>query len=186
MLVFDILSFGETDDGVENNAIYRHLLEETDAGGVFEGTLEYAMLNQVNIGQAGTYDGIDTQSNELVMVIDDEYTGNDLQISYAGETAHVEVLTSGGTVSLDSDSYSTNGSVSVTLIDQDLNVANDEEESYTLNPNGTVRGENTAKLLVFEIDDRVWTGDCDAGLGPSGRLYARRVRGRAGHVHCQL
>ena len=51
VLVFDILSFGETDDGVENNAIYRHLLEETDAGGVFEGTLEYIMLNQVNIGR---------------------------------------------------------------------------------------------------------------------------------------
>ena len=64
MLILDILSFGETDDGVENNAVYRHLLEETDAGGVFEGTLEYIMLNQVNIGQADTYDGIDTQSNE--------------------------------------------------------------------------------------------------------------------------
>ena len=172
VLVFDILSFGAItdDDGditsVENNAIYRHLLEETDEGGVFEGTLEYTMLNQVNIGQADTYGGIDTQSNELVMVIDDEYTGNDLQISYAGETAHVEVLTSGGTVSLDADSYSTNGSVSVTLVDQDLNVDNDEEESYTLNQNGTVRGEDTAKLLVFEIDDKVWEScDEDSELG---------------------
>ena len=165
IIVFDILSFGQTDDGVANNAIYRHLLEETDAGGVFEGTLEYTMLNQVNIGQSGTYGGIDTQSNELVMIIDDEYTGNDLQISYAGETAHVEVLTSGGTVSLDSDSYSTNGSVSVTLIDQDLNVDNDEEESYTLNQNGTVRGENTAVLLVFEIDDKAWSGHCNEDLG---------------------
>ena len=171
-IVFDILSFGAItdDDGditsVENNAIYRHLLEETDEGGVFEGTLEYTMLNQVNIGQADTYGGIDTQSNELVMVIDDEYTGNDLQISYAGETAHVEVLTSGGTVSLDADSYSTNGSVSVTLVDQDLNVDNDEEESYTLNQNGTVRGEDTAKLLVFEIDDKVWEScDEDSELG---------------------
>ena len=170
-LVFDILSFGAItdDDGditsVENNAIYRHLLEETDEGGVFEGTLEYTMLNQVNIRQADTYE-VTTQSNELVMVIDDEYTGNDLQISYAGETAHVEVLTSGGTVSLDSDSYSTNGSVSITLIDQDLNVDNDEEESYTLNQDGTVRGENTAELLVFEIDDKVWEScDEDSELG---------------------
>ena len=192
IIVFDILSFGAItdDDGditsVENNAIYRHLLEETDEGGVFEGTLEYTMLNQVNIRQADTYE-VTTQSNELVMVIDDEYTGNDLQISYAGETAHVEVLTSGGTVSLDSDSYSTNGSVSITLIDQDLNVDNDEEESYTLNQNGTVRGENTAELLVFEIDDKVWEScDEDSELGPSGRLYTRRVRGRAGHVHRQL
>ena len=41
VLVFDILSFGEVTDedgdtSVENNAIYRHLVEETDAGGVFE------------------------------------------------------------------------------------------------------------------------------------------------------
>ena len=39
----DIFTFG---DGV-NNAIYRALLEETDsASGVFEGTVEYQMLNQ--------------------------------------------------------------------------------------------------------------------------------------------
>ena len=52
MLGFDILSFGDTDDGIANNAIYRHLLEETDDGGVFTGTLEYVMLNQVNVEQA--------------------------------------------------------------------------------------------------------------------------------------
>ena len=166
VIILDVLSFGETDDGVENNAIYRHLVTESDTGGVFEGTLEYVMLNQINIADDDTYAGIETQSDELVMIIDDEYTGNDLQISYAGETAHVEVLTSGGTVSLDADSYSTNGSVSVTLIDQDLNVADGDVESYTLNQDGTVfRADSAAKLLVFEIDDTVWDDRCDAGLG---------------------
>ena len=165
VLVFDILSFGEVTDAdgdtsVENNAIYRHLVEETDAGGVFEGTLEYVMLNQINIVDSTTYDSTETGSNELVLIIDDEYSGNDLQISYAGETAHVEVQTSGGTVSLDSDSYSTNGSVSVTLIDQDLNVDNDEVESYTLRQNGTVRGGPLgAVLLTFDVDDKLWV-DC--------------------------
>ena len=168
VIVFDILSFGEAtnEDGekyVENNAIYRHLVTEGDTGGVFEGTLEYVMLNQINIADDDTYAGIETQSDELVMVIDDEYTGNDLQISYAGETSHVEVLTSGGTVSLDADSYSTNGSVSVTLIDQDLNVADGDVESYTLNQDGTVfRADSAAKLLVFEIDDTVWDNRCGA------------------------
>ena len=172
VLVFDILSFGAVKDSdgditsVVNNAVYRHLVEETDTGGIFEGTLEYVMLNQINIADPDTYDGIETESNELVLVIDDEYSGNDLQISYDEETARVEVLTSGGTVSLDSDSYSTNGSVSITVIDQDLNVDNGSEESYTINRNGTVRGaydlSDAAKLLVFEIDDTVWDNRCGA------------------------
>ena len=161
VLILDILSFGETDDGVENNAVYRHLVTETDTGGVFEGTLEYVMLNQINIADPATYGSIVTQSDELVLIIDDEYSGNDLQISYDDETAHVEVLTSGGTVSLDSDSYSTNGSVSVTVIDQDLNVDNEDDEKYTLHANGTVAREiSEAKLLVFEIDDTVWDNRC--------------------------
>ena len=168
VIILDILSFGEAtdEDGdkyVENNAIYRHLVTEGDTGGVFEGTLEYVMLNQINIADDDTYDNIVTESDELVMIIDDEYSGNDLQISYSGETAHVEVLTSGGTVSLDADSYSTNGSVSVTLIDQDLNVADGDVESYTLNQDGSVfKADSTAKLLVFEIDDTVWDNRCGA------------------------
>ena len=172
VFVFDILSFGAVKDSdgditsVVNNAVYRHLVEETDTGGIFEGTLEYVMLNQINIADPATYGGIETESNELVLVIDDEYSGNDLQISYDEETARVEVLTSGGTVSLDSDSYSTNGSVSITVIDQDLNVDNGSEESYTINRNGTVRGaydlSDAAKLLVFEVDDTVWDNRCGA------------------------
>ena len=117
---------------MENNAIYRHELEETDAGGSFEGTIEYIMLNQINIADRATYD-IDTDGDELTIIIDDEYTGSDApQISYARETARVGVMTSGGTVSFDSDSYSTFGTVTVTLVDQDLNVDDSEAESYTI------------------------------------------------------
>ena len=169
VIAFDILSFGAIKNtkgetvSVENNAIYRHLVEETDAGGVFEGTLEYAMLNQVNIEDVNTYGGIETQDDELVLIIDDEYSGNDLQISYDDETAHVEISTSTGTVTLDSDRYSTNGSVSVTLTDQDLNVDNDEIERYTLNADGSVaRAASDAPLLVFEIDDTEWDNRCGA------------------------
>ena len=46
-IVFDILSFGGGGDDVANNAIYRHLLEETD-NGVFTGTIEYILLNQIS------------------------------------------------------------------------------------------------------------------------------------------
>ena len=166
IIILDILSFGETDDGVENNAIYRHELEETDAGGSFEGTIEYIMLNQINIADRATYD-IDTDGDELTIIIDDEYTGSDApQISYARETARVGVMTSGGTVSFDSDSYSTFGTVTVTLVDQDLNVDDSEAESYTIENDGSVRdADSTKPLLEFEISGIAWDDRCGKGLG---------------------
>ena len=166
VIILDILSFGETDDGVENNAIYRHELAETDAGGSFEGTIEYIMLNQINIADSATYD-IDTDGDELTIIIDDEYTGSDApQISYAGETARVGVMTSGGTVSFDSDSYSTFGTVTVTLVDQDLNVDDSEAESYTIENDGSVRdADSTKPLLEFEISGIAWDDRCGKGLG---------------------
>ena len=53
-IVADIFTFGENDNGdTENHAIYRALLEETDSGsGVFEGTVEYQMLNQRTVNDA--------------------------------------------------------------------------------------------------------------------------------------
>ena len=178
VLIYDILTFGyvddgdgnvETEDSVENNAIYRSTLEETSDGGVFEGTLEYIMLNQVNFNNTATYDGITVEGDELVLIIDNGYTGSDApQVSYADETARVEVDTSSGTVSLDSDSYSTYGTVTVTLVDQDLNVDDADTESYTVMQDGTVRDyDSTAPLLEFTIDDQEWTNcaeDKDLGL----------------------
>ena len=60
--VSDIFSFGIADDGVrQNNAIYRLLLEETDDNtGVFVGSVEYLMLNQLNTDQTSTYLGLST------------------------------------------------------------------------------------------------------------------------------
>ena len=52
-IVADTFTFGENADGTtENHAIYRALLEETDSGsGVFEGTIEYQMLNQRTVNE---------------------------------------------------------------------------------------------------------------------------------------
>ena len=45
----EIFTFGAD----ENHAIYRALLEETgDGTAVFEGTVEYTMLNQLNVDEA--------------------------------------------------------------------------------------------------------------------------------------
>ena len=166
---FDILSFGGTEDSIANNAIYRHLLEETEDGGVFTGALEYVMLNQVTLHQDSAYDEIATEGDSLTMIIDDSYTGNELQITYQGQTYSVDVLTNTGTVSLDSDRYSTNGEAVLTLEDQDLNTDNSIIDRYVLESDGTVRDSNSpGVILTFTIDGEDWDDSCDPGNSDLG------------------
>ena len=53
--VLEVFTFGTDENGdAMNNAIYRSLLEETSSdSGVFEGTIEYKMLNQIVSRQRG-------------------------------------------------------------------------------------------------------------------------------------
>ena len=158
----DILSFGDTDDGVANNAIYRHLLEETEDGGVFTGSLEYLMLNQVNLHQNSTYNEAETEGNSLTMIIDDSYTGNELQVLYNEQTYSVDVLTNTGSVSLDSDRYSTNGEAVLTLEDADLNTDDTTVDRYVLSADGTVRDSGSPGILLeFTINNLAWDNSCD-------------------------
>ena len=147
VIVVDILSFG---DG-NNNAIYRHMLEETD-NGVFTGTVAYDLLNQISVAQVGTYGDIETEDSALDIIIADE---DDVEIDYAGKTDSVDTVTSGGTVSFDAERYSTNGAVVVTLVDSDL-----AGERFTLDQDGSVRfAGHEAKLMEFMIEDTPWI-DC--------------------------
>ena len=51
-------------------------MEETgDGTAVFEGTVEYTMLNQLNVDDSGTHTGITTLSDELAIILNDGYTG---------------------------------------------------------------------------------------------------------------
>ena len=60
-----------------NHAIYRALLEETDsASGVFEGTIEYQMLNQRTVdSEPPRTEKRGCHSDELVMILDTELHG---------------------------------------------------------------------------------------------------------------
>ena len=81
-IIFDIFTFGEA----ESHSIYRALLEETDsASGVFEGTIEYQMLNQRTADEAATHQSVDAVGNELAMILDTGYTGSDApEFTYDG------------------------------------------------------------------------------------------------------
>ena len=69
-IVTDFFSFGFEDDGnqaserVANQIIRLELEEDADNTGKFIGTLEYTMVNQLNILEEGTYTGLTTISNK--------------------------------------------------------------------------------------------------------------------------
>ena len=71
-LVLDVFSFGPN----INNAIYRILLEETDDNtATFVGSIEYEMLNQINIDKP--YTALDTIDQDVDIIIEQDMTDED-------------------------------------------------------------------------------------------------------------
>jgi hypothetical protein len=126
--VADIFSFG---DGT-NNAIYRMELEETDDNtGVFEGSIEYRMLNQLNHDQQSTYIDLETVSDTIDIIVHEDLTDEDSpRVNYFDLGAdgvstqiadQLEAPSHSGVVSFDLDNYKIADTVVVTLDDQDMN-----------------------------------------------------------------
>ncbi|MFM8658417.1 MAG: hypothetical protein ACKOCQ_00540, partial [Candidatus Nitrosotenuis sp.] len=191
-IVVDLFSFGYKNDGVVksdrvNNAIYRIEAEESgDNTSIFEGTLEYIMLNQLNILDSSTYTGLDTISDSPVFVVhqdlDDEESPrvnyNDLGAD--GSTTQVSdqqaAPTHSGVVSFNQPTYKKADTVVVTLEDQDLNTDVGLVDIYTT-VNGTASGvadvaadtvgstnlptltsgDALGRLLDITFDDARWT-----------------------------
>ena len=145
----DIFSFG---DGV-NHAIYRALLEETgDGTAVFEGTVEYQILNQLTVDDADTHTGITTIDDELAIILNEGLTGTDgPTVVYDGDHVREDAPSHTGEVSFDAATYNVADEVTVILVDPDLNIDADGIDIYTVD--ATV-GNNT-ELLSLEI------GGCD-------------------------
>ena len=136
-VVADIFTFG---DGT-NHAIYRALLEETDsASGVFEGTVEYQMLNQRTVDEAATHNSVDAVGNELAMILNTDYTGSDApEFTYDGDNASEDAPTNTGEVSVDASTYRVSDDVTITLVDADLNTDSGAREIYRIaNSSGTM------------------------------------------------
>jgi hypothetical protein len=129
-IVADVMSWGP---GV-NNAIYRILLEESgDNTATFEGTVEYHMLNQLNINSDATYTDLYTIDSDIDIIVEQDMTDEDSpRINYLDLGAdgvstqiadQVEAPTHNGVVSFDSENYKIADTVVVTLNDQDMNAA---------------------------------------------------------------
>ncbi len=141
-IIFDIFTLGAD----ASDAIYRALLEETDsASGVFEGTIEYQVLNQRTHNITDTHNDITAISNELAMILDTGYTGSDApEFLYdAGDdepaNASEDAPTNTGEVSVDASTYRVSDDVTITLVDADLNTDSGAREIYRIaDSSGTI------------------------------------------------
>ncbi len=129
-IVADIFTFGAD----ANDAIYRALLEETDsASGVFEGTIEYEILNQRTVDSPDTHDNVAAIGNELAMILDTGYTGSDApEFTYDEDNASEDAPTNTGEVSVDASTYRVSDDVTITLVDADLNTDSGAREIYRI------------------------------------------------------
>jgi hypothetical protein len=162
--VADVFSFGA---GV-NNAIYRLQLEESDVNtATFEGTVEYTMLNQLNINLDATYTTLDSISSSVNIIVEQDMTDEDsprinyLDLGADGVSTQIadqqEAPTHNGVVSFDSANYKIADTVVVTLIDQDMNTDTSLIDVYVTKADDKV-GDNTSAGLILDItfDDVNW------------------------------
>ena len=185
-IVVDFFSFGYKNDGEASseriaNQIIRLLLEESgDDTASLEGTLEYIMINQLNIDDQATYAGLATIDDEVSFIVIEDRTGSDApSVTYLDVdpngiqtqvSAQEDAPSHSGVVSLNVDSFKAADLVTVTLEDLDLNVDSGLPDVYTVvtnevgydedEPNRDTVGKANSeigRLLEITFDDERWT-----------------------------
>ena len=170
VIVADFFSFGFTDDGVQSserfaNQIIRIEAEETgDNTSTFQGSLEYIMLNQINVQDVDTFAGITPIADDPSFIVIEDLTDEDApRVSYNDLGAdgvvtpvsdQEEAPSHSGIVSLNQDSYKIADTVIITLEDLDLNVDSDLIDIFTVVSNTAVDtfdavGSETTQDLSF-------------------------------------
>jgi len=168
-IVLDFFSFGIVNNQDINNSIYRFELEETsDNSSVFEGTLEYAVTNQLNILDPNFIQTIRTIDDEIKFIVTDRLVDEEgISINYSDldkvgvvttTSAKSDINTNSGIVSLDSVSYRFGQPVTFTLRDPDLNLKSDLIDTYHVindpnSPNVDTVGKDGIILLEILIKD---------------------------------
>ena len=78
-MALDFFKFGQAEDGTRyNDAIYRLEAEETGTNtGIYSGTLEYVMLNQINIFKEATFTELATIGVDLNIIVAEDMTDED-------------------------------------------------------------------------------------------------------------
>ena len=193
-IVADFFSFGFENDGLEGgeriaSQIIRLELEENgDNSGEFIGSLEYIMINQLNVLDPTTYEDLSPIADDPNFIVIEDLTDEDsIRVNYLDSgkdgvqtlrSDQEEAPTHSGIVSFDLDTYKVADTVIITLQDLDLNVDSDLIDIYNTvtDPNdaafGTIgapglgeysNGDAFGRLLDVTFDDELWTtpqGDC--------------------------
>ena len=187
-IVIDFFSFGYENDGEASderiaNQIIRLELEESDSDtGSLEGTLEYIMINQLNIDDEDTYAGLTTVGLDTSFIVIEDLTGSSapsvtyLDVDTTGTATQVsaqeDAPSHSAVVSLDVDSFKAADTVTVTLEDLDLNTDSDLTDIYTVVSDSTDDNYDTVgkanspigRMLEITFDDQRWmTQTNDAG-----------------------
>ena len=198
-IVADFFSFGFENDGLEAderiaNQIIRIEMEESgDNTGIFEGSLEYTMINQLNVLDSSTYEDLSTIADDPSFIVIEDLTDEDSpRVNYLDKgtdgvdtqvSDQEEAPSHSGIVSFDLDTYKVADTVNITLDDLDLNVDSDLIDIYTTVSNaGPLRdvvgddtnsiplsdGDELGRLLDVTFDDELWTSANSNGCVPSG------------------
>ena len=170
------------------------LLEETgDNTAMYTGSIEYTALNQLNVRDLDTYNGLATIDDEITIIVPTDLTDEDaVRVDYLdtdGEGVltqigdQVDAPTHSGIVSFDGSNYKVADTVTVTLTDADLNTNSDTTEVYTsltdLNGdrvgapsdavNSTYLGnDQIGRLVDITFDDATWTSYMGCGVDNDG------------------
>jgi len=183
---YDLIALGAT----ENHAIYRVEVEETDDNtGVFEGSLEYIMVNQNNVDEDLSA-SIATNDQDPIMFIHEDHTGVDApRVQYndtdsdgifTDQADQVDINTYSGVVELDSESYKVADTVTITVTDMDLNTDSELIDVYVVQSTSDVVGDNdgasntdtagTDHVLDVYFGDVLWDDVCESTYSGYG-LY---------------
>jgi hypothetical protein len=188
-IVFDLFSFGTVNNQQVNNAIYRAELQETSANsGVFSGTMEYTITNQLNQFDPNLIRSLKTFGSNIKFFVNDQLTDSDavhfsILSKQGGTTVPVtsqhELPTHTGTVTLDSPNYRIGSVVTITLKDPDLITDANTIATYTSvnDPNSSAVdtvGDDSGNILLevwikgFRFQHCTINGVTTGGLAATG------------------
>ena len=167
----DIFTFGDR----VNNAIYRMLLEESDDNtGIFEGDVEFIMLNQLNVDTSTVFASASgAATDSLTIIVHEDMTDEDsprinyLDLGSDGVQTQiadqVAAPSHSGVVTFDSANYKTADTVVVTLDDQDLNTDSELIDVYITKADDKVGNAGTDHVLDITFNDVLWQDGAEAG-----------------------
>jgi len=188
-IVFDLFSFGNSNNQQVNNAIYRAELQETSANsGVFSGTIEYVVINQLNQFDPNLIRGLQTFGSNIKFLINTELTdSNAIHFSVLGTqggtpttvTSQNDLPTNTGIVTLDSPNYRLGSDVTITVNDPDLATDANTVVTYTSvndpsSPADDTVGDSNGNILLevwikgFRFQHCTVNGVAYGGLATTG------------------